>query len=157
MRHYQVAAFIGVTAMEAKVSVLFFSGETNGVEEKIQRIIDALVPKDENEIYRTIEGLSSRFRRPRGNLAVMILSAASQKDLLDLLLIRQLFDGIPMILIIPDREKDTIFKGRKLFPRFMSYADGSFADVAAVLEKMLNLEHGKKIMSRKEVKAKCQN
>ncbi len=36
-----------------------------------------------------------------------------------------------------DGEKDTVTNGHKLYPRFISYADGNFKDVASVLGKML--------------------
>ncbi len=50
---------------------------------------------------------------------------------------KDLIGDIRIILILPDTEGDTISLGHKLYPRFASYADGNFKDVAAVLEKML--------------------
>ena len=119
------------------MGVLLFSKEIKEAAKKLQTVIESLVPKGEIEIYQTIESLSSRFHRPRGNLAILILLAASKKDLIDLLLIRQLFNDIPIILILPDRDKETILQGRKLFPRFISFADGDCLDVDAVLGKMV--------------------
>lgn len=119
------------------MSVLFFSGETKGPSEHIQRIIEAQVPGDEIEIHRNIKSLTSRLRGPRCNLTIIVLLAVSCKDLQGLLLIRDLFDDIPIILILPDRERDTITAGHKLYPRFLSYMDSDFSDVALVLTKML--------------------
>jgi len=49
--------------------------------------------------------------------------------------------GLP----IPEiREQDTYLKGHKLYPRFMSYMDGDFSDVALVLAKMLEDAYQKK-------------
>ncbi len=61
-----------------------------------------------------------------------------------------LFAILPVILVLADRKKDTILKGRKLYPRFISHADGDFTDVAAVLEKKFENIKSKKI-DRKEV------
>ncbi|MCJ7779472.1 MAG: hypothetical protein MUQ27_01475, partial [Acidimicrobiia bacterium] len=47
--------------------------------------------------------------------------------------IRDLLDRIRIILILPDRNKDTINKGHTLFPRFLTYVDGNFDWVTAVL------------------------
>jgi hypothetical protein len=63
--------------------------------------------------------------------------AVSGEDLQGLFSIRDLFDDIPMILILPDRKRDTISKGQKLYPRFATYMDGNFSDLALVLAKML--------------------
>ena len=43
-----------------------------------------------------------------------------------------------LILILPDREKGTISKGHLFRPRYLTYADGDFLDVAAVLAKMID-------------------
>jgi len=41
-----------------------------------------------------------------------------------------------------DRSGDTIARRHTLYPRYVSYADGDFSDVAAVLDKMLQMENG---------------
>ena len=119
------------------MSVLFFSGETKGAAEQVQGIIEAQVPGDEIEIHRSIESLTSRLRSPRCDLAIIVLLAVNGEDLQGLFLIRDLFDDLPMILILPDRTWDTISKGQKLFPRFLTDMDSDFSEVALVLPKLL--------------------
>jgi hypothetical protein len=88
-----------------------------------------------------VYSLSRRLRQPRHNLAVAVLVAASRQELLELLSIRDLLDGIRIILVLPDRQDDTIAKGHRLYPRFLTFADSDFLDVAAVLSKMLRNSH----------------
>ena len=123
------------------MSVLFFCGNAKGAGEQIQNLIEAKITMDQIERYRTIKNLSNRFRQPRGDLVLMVLLVASQEELVDLLLIRNQFDDIPVILILPDRESVTISKGHKLYPRFISYIDGNFSDLDLVLTKMINHSH----------------
>ena len=61
----------------------------------------------------------------------------SREDLVDLLSIRNLLDDLRVILLLPNREKETINKGHTLRPRFLTYADSNLLNVAAVLSKML--------------------
>ena len=123
------------------MNLLFYARVTDDIENRLQRMIEGLVPKDDTEIYRTIDSFANRLRQPRYNLAVAVLLAASRQDLLDLLSIRDLLDGIRIILVLPDREDGTIAKGHRLYPRFLTYADSDFLDVAAVLSKMLQNSH----------------
>lgn len=123
------------------MNLLSYAPVTDGVNDRLQRVIEGLVPKQDTEIYRTIDSLSHRLRQPRHNLAVAVLLAASRQDLLELLSIRDLLDGIRIILVLPDRQDDTIAKGHRLYPRFLTYADSDFLDVAAVLSKMLRNSH----------------
>lgn len=119
------------------MNLLFYANGRNGAGERLRELIEAQIPKRRIKIYRTLKGLSHRLRRPRYDVAITVLFAGSRKELQDLFSIRALLWNLRIILILPDGEADTIAKGHKLFPRFLSYADGNFMDVAAVLKKML--------------------
>ncbi|NVM57217.1 MAG: hypothetical protein HWN51_03755 [Desulfobacterales bacterium] len=68
---------------------------------------------------------------------IAVLLAASREELSDILSIRDLLTDIRVILVLPDRDDDTIAKGHTLRPRFFTYADSDFVEIAAVLSKML--------------------
>ena len=106
---------------------------------RLQKVISAIVPREQIELFRSIDSLSRRLCVATYNLNVAVLLASSRKDLSEILSIRDLFRDIRIILILPDRDRDTISQGHKLYPRFLSYVDDNFADVAAVLEKMLRI------------------
>lgn len=123
------------------MNLLFYATETKGNGKKLQSVIEEMVPEAKAEIYRTIDRLSHRLRQPKYNLAVAVLLASSMEDLMELLTIRDLFDDIRVILLLPNRKKDTINKGHTFRPRFLTYADGNLLNVAAVLSKMLRNTH----------------
>jgi hypothetical protein len=89
------------------------------------------------EIYRTIESLSHRLCRPEKGLTAAVLFTTSKQELLEILSIKNLLFNVRIILVLPDREEDTITKGHSLRPRFLTYIDSDFGDIAAVLSKML--------------------
>ena len=134
------------------MKVLVYPGRNQKTAKKILSVIEARVPKEKTEIYRTIDGLSQRLRQPKYNLTAAILLAGARKELLDLLFIRDLFHDVRIILLLPGREKETFSLGCKLYPRFISYADGNFTDVGAVLGKMLEYINEKQKIYTKEVK-----
>jgi len=117
--------------------LLFYSTAAGEAGKKLQGVIEELVPEEKIEVYRTEEGLSRRLREPTYDLSVAVLLAATNKDLLYLLANKELIWNLRVILILPDREEQTITKGHLLRPRFLTYADGNFLDVATVLGKML--------------------
>lgn len=104
---------------------------------RLQKVISAIVPREQIELFRSIDSLSRRLRQATDNLNVAVLLASSRKDLSEILSIRDFFRDIRIILVLPDREKDTIANGHRMYPRFISYADDDFKDVSAVLKKML--------------------
>jgi hypothetical protein len=120
------------------MNILFYYSEpNNGVDGKLQEVINTIVPKEKTEIYRSIESLSRRLQQPTQNLGIVVLVAGNKEELLEILSIRDLLNNLRIILILPDREVDTIDKGRALYPRFIGYANGHLMDVSAVLEKMV--------------------
>ena len=119
------------------MNLLFYTPQKEGAGERLQNIFDTLVPQGMGETYRTISSLAHRLRQPRYDATIAVLLAASREDLYDLLSIRDLFRGISIILILPDRNADTIAKGHKLRPRFLTYKDSNFGAITAVLGKML--------------------
>jgi hypothetical protein len=123
------------TGEEMKL-LLFMSG-TDEVGERLQRIVEAAVPKTDVEICRTIDRLSYVLRRYSTEIAIAILSASSANELLDFLSIGDLLEDMRIILVLPDRDNNTIANAHILRPRFLTYVDSDFAEVIAVLKKML--------------------
>jgi len=121
------------------MNVLFYSTMKGDIWERLQESIKAVVPSENMEIYRTIAGLSKRLCQPLYDLSIAVLLATTGEELQEILSIQDLITDIRVIAIIPDREKETISKGHLLRPRYLTYADGDFADVAAVLGKMLEI------------------
>ena len=104
---------------------------------KLHRMVENLNLECGLEIYRTIESLSHRLCRPEKKLTAAVLLTTSKQELLDILSIKDLLFNMRIILVLPDREEDTVTKGHSLRPRFLTYIDSDFGDIAAVLSKML--------------------
>jgi hypothetical protein len=117
--------------------LLLYTSVNEGCGEQLHSMIEKLIPKNHMEVYRNIETFSRRLRQPDNDLPMVVLLAVSNEDLSDFLSIRDLLRDRRIILILPDRDKNTIAKGHILRPRFLSYTDSNFADVFAVLKKCL--------------------
>jgi len=118
------------------MGLLFYAASKKGTAKRLERIIEGLVPQKDIEIYLTIESFSQRLKRFRGDLYLMVVLTTTADELREIFLIRDLLFDIPLILILPDGEPDTISKGHKFRPRFITYADGDFYEFKMVLEKM---------------------
>ena len=126
--------------------IIFFSTSRGGPEERLLRVIETVVSEKDIKIYRTIASLSRGLRQPRNEADIAILLASSKVELycLNFISLRNLLSDMKTIVILPDSKPDTIAKGHILRPRFLSYCDGDFQDVAAVLSRMIeNIETDK--------------
>ncbi len=117
--------------------MLLYATDSGKAGKRLLAVIEGLVAEEKVEIYQTIDDLTRRLRKPRGDMEIAVLLAVDRQDLLEILSIRDLLDNMRTVLILPDKSDDTIAKGHNLKPRYVSFVDSDFGDIAAVLGKML--------------------
>jgi len=122
------------------MSVLLYATAEKGPGERLRAVVKTFVPEKNIELLATIQSLSDRLREPKDAEDVAILLAANRDELGEFLSVSDLLSDLRIILVLPDREGETVAKGHTLKPRFLSYGDSNFIDVAAVLSKMLASE-----------------
>jgi len=128
------------------MTVLVYLTKMEGAGERILQVIETVISERNVNIYRSIGALSRRLRQTRTDMTIALLLASSKEDLFDLLSIRDFLLDMKIILVLPDSDMETIVKGHTLRPRFLSYCDSDFVDVAAVLSLMIrNLGADKKL------------
>ncbi len=124
------------------MGLLFYASNLNGTGKRLWDLQQDLAADYTTAFCQTIDGLALRLRQDHGNPKIAVLLAGSRKELLEILSVRDLLNNrFRLILILPDNKKDTVKKGHSLYPRFLTYVDGNFDWVAAVLEKMLKNNH----------------
>ncbi len=123
------------------MKVLFYAKAIKGAGQRLLRVIETLLPNDMLEIYNSIDGLSRRFSRPQPADApvIVVFQAVGQEDLQSMLSIRDLLMDVRILMVLPDKEKETIAKAHRLRPRFITYADSDFIEIGAVLNKMCGI------------------
>jgi hypothetical protein len=118
------------------MKIILYLPWTDGIGKRLFGMIEKLVIADEIEVFRTIDSLAHRLRQPVFDLKIAVLLTTTRKELSEILLIKDLFQDIRIILILPDGDSDTISMGHKIYPRFISYIDSNFEDVAVALSNM---------------------
>ena len=138
------------------MNVLFYLPVTSEIDPKIQEVVEMAGSMARTEVFQNIEDLSSRRRRPADGFVIAFLVAGSKKELLDIVSIHHLLSDIPVILVLPDRQNETIVAGHKLYPRFLTYVDSNLTEVGAVLEKILQNYEKKESIEKREIDSGCE-
>ncbi len=123
------------------MKLLFYAKERKDAGKHVWNLYQELSFDYDGEFFQSIDTLSQRFTQSLGDSVITLLLASSQEDFTDILSIKNLLKRTRIIIILPDRDKDTVRKGHTLFPRFLTYADSNFSWVTAVLKKMLSNNH----------------
>jgi len=118
------------------MQILLFARD--GVGDHIREAVTRAVP--ETEVINTMGNLASKLRHPFVRPVVVILIAASSSDFVDIQQMKWLLQEFCTILILPDRNKETITAGRCFQPRFMGCMNDDGDEIAVALCKMLTRE-----------------
>ena len=135
--------------MASNVLVFKSSASLGLGDELLDSLENALPRKCKLEIYDTMRDLVRRLRQPRDGLDIAVLFVASKDELIQIHLIRDLFAGMRLILILPDQRSETLSAGLVFRPRFMTYVDQNLSEVASVVRKMLAPPRPARTMSGK--------
>jgi len=96
-----------------------------------------LVPDEGVETYTSIEELANRLLHLIDHDAIVIIQAGDREELLRILSLRDALQNVRVILLVPDREDETISLAHRLRPRFLANSESGFSDTMSVLRKML--------------------
>jgi hypothetical protein len=80
--------------------------------------------------------LDALHRSGTGN-RMAVLFPSDGHELKRLVAFKHLLFDLPVVLILPNGKPQTLSHGHALRPRFISYGDSDFTDVAAVSDKLL--------------------
>ncbi|MFP4474325.1 MAG: hypothetical protein ACLFOY_02130 [Desulfatibacillaceae bacterium] len=120
-----------------KANILVTCSNNGEMWTRLKSRIAGCTPDGRVEECRTLEDMGCRLRRPRQDLQVAVVLAADHGELERVVGFRDLLGDLPLILILPDREPETVALGHMMYPRLLSYADGDLNDVGETLGKML--------------------
>ena len=121
------------------MNVIFFAEKDDQAGVRLTKTIEKVVPADWLETYLTFDGFSGRLNQPlydRSQIIAVIL-AANRDVLQELVLVGESLEGLRIILVLPDRDEETITLGLSIYPRFVSYIDNDFEALGSVLDKMM--------------------
>ncbi len=118
------------------MNIFFLSGSKNDARKRLQRVLEYMLPKKNIKYIRSIPELEKNLRKTTGKLSLALILHVGREQLAGLLSIKELFEDTSLILILKDKDAEIISMGHHLRPRFITYADSDFLDVASVLMKM---------------------
>lgn len=123
------------------VSLIFYQPLENGIGNRLREILEAVVPQDHIEIHCTIDDLYERLQNPICHSKVAVIFAATKKDLSRILHLRDFLLDMKLILIMPDDNPDMMASAHTLRPRYITWSDSDFRDIAPVLRRLMVLSN----------------
>ncbi len=114
------------------------------VSEKGRRLLESvrLLPPGINaEVFDTRSALVTRLRQPKEDSLIVVLFDPSHEDLDGLRNARELFVGVPLLLVLSDQAVPTMALAHRLLPSYISYVDSDMSQLFSVIRKLLPADH----------------
>ena len=110
-------------------------------QKRLDDFVDTFLPQEKIEVFRSFDHLSQKLKQPVQSESVAVLAPGSREDLLQILSWYDLLRDLRTVVIAPDHDVETVAIAHKLRPRYLTYLNGDFEDLAAVLLKMISCSH----------------
>ncbi len=130
------------------MKLVFYADRNRGTGKQLWKLNSQLELQYQGTFHETIKELTHSLTQPRDDFNIVILLAACLEDLWNFISIKKLLLDCRVILIVPDRDKETVSMGHKLHPRFLSYSDSDLNDVALVLNNMIRSLNQKLLLQK---------
>jgi hypothetical protein len=137
--------------MEGTMEFILYADRMNASADRAKQLLQVLFPREKIWMYCNLPAFSRRLRQSLTDPVIAILFASDKKELLSFLSIHDLLTFIPVILILPDRDEETIAKGHYLRPRFIGYPDNDLAEDTLVLKNMVRRFYQSSDFNQEEV------
>jgi len=120
-----------------RLKILLYSSKKEQPGVGIGERLRMLVPEDRFKIYRSVEEFIQGLYRLYDHDTIILLQVKDREELLRIVSVRDLLQGLRVILLVPDRERETISLAHSLRPRFLGNSENDFSDTMSVLQKMI--------------------
>ena len=120
------------------MNIILYKANGQQESDSLWGVVCESVPTGMAEKYSSLEEFKNRLLLYKNNIEIALLTASTKEELKQFIGLREFLADIRVILILPDRDHDTLSSAHALYPRFITYIDGDYSDLKAVLTKMQN-------------------
>ena len=99
-------------------------------------VFDKLPKADNVEVYQNIDEFFGRLHQPKLLDSIIIICIRNSNEFEVIMTNKNLFINTRIILVLPDRNKETLVNAHSINPRFLQFSNGNFNQIAEVVKKM---------------------
>lgn len=117
--------------------ILFFSAPSDNTGEAIIQAVKTRFSEEHVDFCATAGSLALKLSECRDEKKAAILVPEDEAKLIDIYAMKNLFNGVPLLLVLPNRDRFVEALGYGLRPRLTFYRDADIREVASALNNVL--------------------
>lgn len=115
------------------MSLLFFAASSDKTGKAIMRAIKTQLSGESVDFCATASSLALKLSERRNDGKVAILLPTDEEELIDIYSMKKLFNRVPVMLVLPNRDRFVEAMGYRLRPRLMCYRDTGVMEAVSKL------------------------
>ena len=123
------------------MQLIFYASKNDIYEEKLEAAIISAAPGIAIERFSRLADLRERLRDIVEPNSIAVLMAGDREELQNLQAFREMLIEIYIILVLPDRQTETIKQAHLLRPRFLCSILDNFIELKLIIHKMIQTPH----------------
>ena len=123
--------------MQSRIMKLLVYSSDKEQRQRLLNAIEALTSHFTLETFGDLRSLDFRLRREFTRDIWIVLITINKKELDRLVAMNELIRNNRNILVLPNRDIQTVAVGHRLYPRLISHLNSDFSDIGLVLEKVI--------------------
>ncbi len=120
------------------MKIVLCSTDKAGDAASLERHIRDIAPEESLYTYRRIRDFGERLKDPRQTTDIAVLVATDEQELNEFTSLRDEFDNVRILLVLPAENSKMVLEGHGLRPRLLTFSDTGPEVVGSVLEKMIS-------------------
>lgn len=125
--------------------LLLYAKAKNVVSQELKQILNGRSSDACLETYSNLDDVFQRLRQPRLNLKIGVLSIGSEAELDRLITIRELLSDMRLVIVLADKDPQTVSKAHALAPRFITFSDAGIDPLVSVVKKMMECQFDQRV------------
>ncbi|HEX2965883.1 MAG TPA: hypothetical protein VHO84_08860 [Syntrophorhabdaceae bacterium] len=137
--------------MKNETRIIVYAREDDRLGDRFKKMLPIFSREEDVKLCGLVSELSAKLHVPQAGIDIAVLFPSDKDDLQNIINLRSLFENIRIILVLPDRDSETIRMGHVLHPRHLGFKDDLVSDMVFVLIKMIEVNNAYKMAA--EVRA----
>ena len=129
---------------QIKMEFFLYAKRKTGHLELLHREIDKIIPCIVVHAFNNIDTLCQQLKNntiTKNNRTITLLLIDDREELQEVIKRHDQLSETRIMLILPDKEPETIKLGHRLFPRYQDFIDSNFTEVGEVLRKLIQTDN----------------
>ena len=119
------------------MDILYFNTGKSKTGSDLFNIIESQLPGIDIQHYTDTDSFSKQLIQLQQGNTIAVILTSDEEDLMELYAIKHLLYGVITILILPDRERDTIALGFRCKPYFMTSINRDLIKIGYIVKILL--------------------